>query len=231
MNRTLDIATSLAATLARLGGGLRVETLGRRPEKPLELYEFEGCPYCRKVREALTALDLEAMVYPCPKGGSRFREIVRERGGKAQFPYLVDPNTGQAMYESGDIVRYLFNEYGTGSVPLLYSIGPLFDATSALASAWRLGAGVKVEPSKPPVLPLELWSFEASPFCRIVRETLCTLEIPYHLRNVGKSSPSRDAFVERSGKMQVPFLADPNTQVELFESADIVRYLRATYGS
>ena len=44
MNRTLDIATSLAATLARLGGGLRVETLGRRPEKPLELYEFEGCP-------------------------------------------------------------------------------------------------------------------------------------------------------------------------------------------
>ena len=231
MNRTLDIATTLAATLARLGGGLRVETLGRRPEKPLELYEFEGCPYCRKVREALTALDLEAMVYPCPKGGSRFREIVRERGGKAQFPYLVDPNTGQAMYESGDIVRYLFNEYGTGSVPLLYAIGPLFDATSALASAWRLGAGVKVEPSKPPVLPLELWSFEASPFCRIVRETLCTLEIPYHLRNVGKSSPSRDAFVERSGKMQVPFLADPNTQVELFESADIVRYLRATYGS
>lgn len=231
MNRTLDIATSLAATLARLGGGLRVEALGRRPEKPLELFEFEGCPYCRKVREALTALDLEAMVYPCPKGGSRFREIVRERGGKAQFPYLVDPNTGQAMYESGDIVRYLFNEYGTGSVPLLYSIGPLFDATSALASAWRLGAGVKVEPSKPPVLPLELWSFEASPFCRIVRETLCTLEIPYHLRNVGKSSPSRDAFVERSGKMQVPFLADPNTQVELFESADIVRYLRATYGS
>jgi glutaredoxin len=116
-------------------------------------------------------------------------------------------------------------------VPLLYSIGPLFDATSALASAWRLGAGARVEPSKPPAMPLELWSFEASPFCRIVRETLCTLEIPYHLRNVGKNSPNRDAFVERSGKMQVPFLADPNTQVELFESADIVRYLRATYGS
>lgn len=231
MNRALDVATSLAATIARLGGGLRVEALGRRPRQPLELYEFEGCPYCRKVREALTALDLEAMVYPCPKGGTRFREVVRDRGGKAQFPYLVDPNSGRAMYESGDIVRYLFNEYGTGPVPLLYSIGPIVDATSALASAWRLGAGVRVEPSKPPAQPLELWSFEASPFCRIVREALCTLEIPYHLRNVGKNSPSRDAFVERSGKMQVPFLADPNTQVELFESGDIVRYLRATYGS
>jgi len=60
---------------------------------------------------------------------------------------------------------------------------------------------------------------------------LCSLEIPYRLHNVGKNSPSRDAFVERSGKMQVPFLADPNTQVELFESGDIVRYLQATYGA
>jgi len=231
VNRILDVSTSLFATIARLGGGLRVEALGERPAKPLELYEFEGCPYCRKVREALTALDLEVLVYPCPKGGARFRDVAIEKGGKAQFPYLVDPNTGQAMYESGDIVRYLFNEYGTGRVPLLYSIGPLFDATSALASAWRLGAGVKVEPSKPAVLPLELWSFEASPFCRIVREALCTLELPYRLHTVGKGSPSREAFVERSGKMQVPFLVDPNTDVEMFESDDIVRYLQATYGA
>jgi len=231
VNRTLDVATSLFATLARLGGGLRVEKLGERPLKPLEIYEFEGCPYCRKVREVLTALDLEAVVYPCPKGGTRFRSVVRERGGKEQFPYLVDPNSGKAMYESSDIIRYLCAEYGTGSVPWLYSGGVLFDATSGLASAWRLGAGVQVAASKAPAQPLELWSFEASPYCRIARETLCSLEIPYRLHNVGKNSPSRDAFVERSGKMQVPFLADPNTQVELFESADIVHYLQATYGA
>ena len=29
--------------------------------------------------------------------------------------------------------------------------------------------------------------------------------------------------------MMVPYLADPNTQTELFESADIVAYLEATY--
>lgn len=231
MNRTLDVATSLAATLARLGAGLRVEALGTRPEKPLELYEFEACPYCRKVREALTALDLEAMIYPCPKGGRRFREVVRAAGGKEQFPYLVDPNTGEAMYESDAIVAYLFSRYGTGSKPLLYLGGPLAAVSGSIASAWRLGLGTRVEPSKAPAQPLELWSFEASPFCRIARETLCTLEIPYRLHNVGKGSPSREAFVERSGKMQVPFLFDPNTQVELFESADIVHYLRATYGA
>ena len=117
MNRMLDVTTSLFATLARLGGGLRVEALGDRPQKPLELYEFESCPYCRKVREVLTALDLEAVIYPCPKGGTRFRSGMRERGGKEQFPHLVDPNTGTAMYESSDIVRHLFTEYGTGSVP------------------------------------------------------------------------------------------------------------------
>jgi len=231
VNRTLDVATSLFATLARLGGGLRVERLGARPKKPLELYEFESCPYCRKVREVLTALDLEAVIYPCPKGGTRFRSVVRERGGKEQFPYLVDPNTGKATYESSDIIRYLCTEYGTGSVPWLYSGGLLFDATSTLASAWRLGAGVRASASNPPAQPLELWSFEASPYCRIARETLCSMEIPYRLHNVGKNSPSREAFVERSGKMQVPFLVDPNTNVELFESADIVRYLHATYGA
>lgn len=231
MNRTLDLATSFAATVARLGGGLRVERLGPRPALPLELYEFEGCPYCRKVREALTVLDLEALIHPCPKGGSRFRTLVRERGGKEQFPYLVDPNTGKAMYESSEIVRYLFAEYGAGSVPFLYGFAPLVDVTAGLASAWRLGAGVWAEPSKAPEQPLELWSFEASPFCRLVREVLCTLELPYRLHNVGKGSPSREAFVERAGKMQVPYLADPNTQIEMFESDDIVHYLRETYGA
>ena len=34
------------------------------------------------------------MIYPCPKGGTRFRPEIRRRGGKEQFPYLVDPNTG-----------------------------------------------------------------------------------------------------------------------------------------
>jgi hypothetical protein len=39
-----------------------------RPKIPLELYEFEGCPFCRKVREAIIILDLDPIVYPCPKG-------------------------------------------------------------------------------------------------------------------------------------------------------------------
>jgi glutathione S-transferase len=231
MNRVLDVATSFGSTLARLGSGVSVGNPGKRPEKPLELYEFENCPYCRKVREALSILDLEAMIYPCPKRGPRFREQIKKRGGKTQFPYLVDPNTGKEMYESDDIVRYLFETYGDGKVPLLLSLGLLTDLTAGLASVYRPLQGSFYEPSTPPQKPLELYSFEASPFCRIAREVLCSLEIPYLLHNVAKGSPSREAFLERSGKVMVPYLVDPNTGTEMFESTDIVAYLRQTYGA
>jgi glutathione S-transferase len=227
--RALDVATSLGATLARVGTGAQIGVLGARPEKPVELYEFEACPYCRKVREALSLLDLDADVFPCPKNGPSFRREVERRGGKAQFPWLVDPNTGIEMYESDAIVRYLFERYGDGRVPLSLALGPLTDVSAQLASLWRPGFGAFYTPSRAPEKPLELWSFEASPFCRLAREKLCVLELPYRLHNVAKGSLKREEFVRRSGKMMVPYLFDPNTGKEMFESADIVEYLDEIY--
>jgi glutathione S-transferase len=225
----LDVARSFAASVSRLGFGASVGTLGRRPARLLELFEFEACPFCRKVREALTVLDLDAMIYPCPKGGTRSRQELLRRGGKEQFPYLVDPNTGTELYESDDIVRHLFTTYGDGGVPFALSLAPLTLAAAAVIGAARFGSGMSAQPSKTPDRPLELWSFEASPFCRIVRERLCELELPYILHNVGKGSPRRAEFVRRSGKMQVPYLFDPNRAVGLFESTDILRYLNDHY--
>ena len=141
MLRTLDVTTSFLASGARLASGMRVGPLGPRPELPLELYEFEACPFCRKVREALSILDLDAHIRPCPKNGPRFRPHVVERGGKAQFPYLVDPNTGKEMYESDDILRYLFERYGDGGVPLALAAGPFTLASAAAAGFLRPGFG------------------------------------------------------------------------------------------
>jgi glutathione S-transferase len=231
MVRILDVASSLASTVARLGLGARVGTLGSRPEQRLLLYEFESCPFCRKVREALSILDLEALVRPCPKGGTRFRPDVVERGGKAQFPYLIDPNAGKEMYESDDIVAHVFDRYGDGRVPALLAPGVLTDGTAGLASALRFGRGTRAMPSRAPLQVLELYSFEASPFCRIVREVLCSLELPYVLHNVARGSRGRAPFVARSGRMMVPYLVDPNTGVEMFESVDIANYLQETYGA
>lgn len=230
MMRVWEVTTSYAASVLRGTSGLVVGPLGPRPEKHLELYDFEACPFCRKVREALSVLDLEAMVYPCPAGGTRYRPQVKARGGRAQFPYLVDPNTGREMYESDDIVRYLFEQYGAGPAPLGLRLGPVTMLSSGLSSLCRPTHGRRSRAGSAPDQHLELYSFEASPYCRLAREALCELEIPYLLHNVAKRSPSRKAFKARSGKMMVPYLVDANTGTEMFESGDIVHYLYDTYG-
>ena len=235
MSRGFDVASSTMATVLRLGAGLRARPGARQPEKLLELYEFEACPFCRRVREAMSEFDLDAMVYPCPRGGTRFRPKVVAMGGSARFPYLVDPNPAdgpRSMYESADIVRYLRETYGGPSAPVW--LGPLAVMTAGMAAGVRAGHGRAAVPSHPAAKPLELWSFEGSPYCRLVRETLCELELPYVLHNVAKGSRHRDAFVARSGKMRVPYLVDPNAEgpaaTGMFESDDIVRYLVETYG-
>ena len=233
MLRALDVATSIAATLARLGGGLQVGALGPRPEKTLELYEFEACPYCRKVREALTVLDLEALIQPCPKGGTRFRPELERRGGKQQFPYLVDPNTGKEMYESDDIIDYLYDKYGPGKekVPTLLRAGALTVLTAGFGLAPRMGAGSRYRAAKMPAKPITAYSYEASPFCKLVREKLVELELPHLMRTVGRGSPKRQELKDRRGTFQAPYIEDPNTGVAMFESSAIVKYLEEQYAA
>jgi glutathione S-transferase len=229
MWQNLDLAISHAASAVRFGSGGRVGRLGARPERLLELYEFEGCPYCRKVREALSILDLSALIRPCPRGGPRFRAELAKRGGKPQFPYLVDPNTGTEMYESSAIVAYLFERYGDGRVPRALALGPLTDVSSMLASALRPGRGAFYRKARAPERPLSLYGCEASPRSRIVRELLCTLELPYRLHNVAKGSPRIRNFVRRAGRMELPFVADPNTESALFGVSEIREHLLTTY--
>ena len=66
MRRSLQLASSAAASLLRGGSGSRVGGLGERPAQPLLVYDFESCPFCRKAREALSILDLPVEVRPCP---------------------------------------------------------------------------------------------------------------------------------------------------------------------
>ena len=98
-----------------------------------------------------------------------------------------------------------------------------------LASGFRPTRGRHAVRSRQPDKLLELYSYEGSPFCRIAREALCELELPHQLRNVPRRSPDRQGFVAISGKMKVPYLLDPNTGVQMFESDDIRRYLYRTY--
>ncbi|CAH9078969.1 unnamed protein product [Cuscuta epithymum] len=203
--------------------------VGPRPEKPIEIYEFESCPFCRKVREIVAILDLDVLFYPCPRNGPNFRPKVAQMGGKQQFPYMVDPNTGAAMYESDEIIKYLVGKYGDGHVPLSLSLGPLTTLSAGLAMIGRMGKGSSYTPSKLPQKPLDIWAYEPSPFCKIVREVLVELELPHILHSCARGSSKRQTLYQRVGHFQVPYLEDPNTGVQMFESAEIVEYLRATY--
>jgi glutathione S-transferase len=158
----------------------------KRPSKPLELYEFEACPYCRLVREALTELDLDALIRPSPHDGRRFRPMAAKLGGKQQYPLLVDPNTGRSMYESAEIIEYLYRQYGGRAAPTRL-LRPLDVSTAVLAGIVRLQSGARARPSRAARKPLELFSFESSPYSRRVRELLCELELPYLLRSTGKA--------------------------------------------
>jgi len=246
----------LASSLRGWRGTSSFRPRTRQPEQALRLYEYEASPYCRLVREALTELDLDALVLPCPQGGQRFRPEMQARGGKQQFPYLVDPNTGRELYESADIINYLSQTYGgrlraaTG-MRRGAAIGGAFLA-SCTRSDLRSFRGYKARPSKAPAQPLELYSFESSPYSRPVRELLCELELPYLLRNTAKARwedmgpPSlrrklfpdlpvegrnRLRLLERTGRVQVPYLVDANTGTAMYESDDIMRYLERQYGA
>jgi len=253
LRHKLAVASSLLASQLRgWRGTAAYRPASRQPGTLLELYEYEDCPYCRLVREALTELDLDARIYPCPKGGKRFRPKVKEMGGKFQFPYLVDPNTGRQMYESADIVAYLLETYADHKPAPGLLDRRIKVATSTLATIVRGGRGIRMRPSRAPAQPLELFSFEASPFSRLVREYLCELELPYVLRNTGKghwkdmgppivrdkvhqsekgTTRNRKVLAERTGHVQLPYLIDPNTGKEMFESDAILQYLEETYGA
>lgn len=247
-----NIATSMMATLVRAANGIQSTPAAFKPRQTLQLYDIENCPYCRLVREALTELDLDVEIYPCPKNGERFRPELIDRGGKAQVPYLVDPNMGVEMYESLDIVAYLFETYGQRDLPLKWRAGRLQTLGSMLASAPRVSRSGQAKTGIEPEYMLELYSFESSPYARPVRELLCEMEIPYILRSCGRTRlqewilpplrerlninldsdlENRRVLQDTEGRVSIPYLYDPNTEQGLFESVDILDYLRKNYSA
>jgi glutathione S-transferase len=246
------VLSSVVSSTVGLWRGCVVVRVAKQPALPLTLYDFEACPFCRLVREALSALHLDVQIRPCPHGGTLFRPEAERLGGKAQFPLLIDPNTNTTLYESRDIVAYLFRTYGQRDVPASYQRSWLRPVVGGLQSGVRLGRGARARPGKRVGEALRLWSFEGSPYSRLVRERLCELELPYTLYNLGKehwkeAGPAvrrilpnpyvpreggkRYAFWQAHGRVQVPYLEDPNSGVKLFHSEKILDYLERTYAA
>lgn len=258
LSHQIKVVQALASSIAEGGRGMVGTPFPNQPEKALKLYEYEGSPFCRRVREVMTLLNLDYEVYPCPRGGTHFRPEVQQLGGKLQFPFLVDENTGDRFYESQDIIDHLFKHYGkTGKTPKKYAHYPKIPV-AAIAGTFLNGlrggmVNPKIKDRPTPELLLELWGFEASPYTRIVRAVLSELEVPFVFHNVakerwqdygpaklrlkpGKYEPlpggKREHLFEMMGNnIQLPYLVDPNTDTKMFESAEIVKYLKQQYGT
>lgn len=69
------------------------------------LYVKTGCPYCARVLVFAEENGIQFTFRNRSEPGV-IDELVA-RGGKCQFPYLVDEERGVEMYESLDIIDYL----------------------------------------------------------------------------------------------------------------------------
>ena len=242
---------SLLRVAGKARGGVRSRPAPRRPDRGVRVRGIAVLPQSARPRRSSTSTSSSARARAARRTGAR---MAKAEGAKT-FPYMRDPNTGAAMAESDDIVEYLFRAYGpyanrpdaerdasesdpeTLGVPFMLRRGaPLTNATCYAAAVARL-KGLRFRPSRASaaadageaIAPLTLWTYEASPFTKAVRESLTELAIPHVVRYCPRGSEKRAEMIEKTGRFQVPFLEDPNTGIEMFESADIVEYVENTY--
>lgn len=78
----------------------------------LELYQFEECPYCVRVRVKMTDLGIDCILRNEPREKSK-RDRLRKISGQVGVPTLVDSDTGTIIPDDDDeILAYLEERYG-----------------------------------------------------------------------------------------------------------------------
>ena len=77
-------------------------------------------------------------------------------------------------------------------------------------------------------LMLKLYMRNGCPFCSLVKQELAKMDIDYEELNIADEK-NREELVRLGGKQQVPFLIDEEAGVSMYESKDIIDYLRENY--
>ena len=234
----LDTLTSGLASMCRLPKGVQVDdsSAATEPIRLVRLYDVENSPSCRRVRERISELDLTIdRVVPAASNSRVFTDETLSPG--TVLPRLdVILDDKESVLSGADAILAFFDQYTSTTLAgedKDQLQGKLLAAGNVVASWLRTGRGDTVcsaaLPSQPKQ-PLILYSYEGNQFCRLVREVLTELDLAYELRNAGKGSPRRQELAARTGgSSQCPYLVDPNTDSELAESADIIRYLYTNY--
>lgn len=153
---------------------------------------------------------------------------------------MYDPNTKKGLFESNDQIEYLLKNYGPQDKdsydqkalwPITFEGFSIVTSTLAAILLGMPGSSKQndARPDNTRMLPIEVWGNEASPFVKPVREKLCKLCLSHSMVSCSRGSSNRDKMMKKTGRFQVPYIVDPNTGIEMYESAEIVKYLDNVY--
>jgi len=201
-----------------------------KPSRPIIMYEYEASADCRKVREAITMLDLPVEYRPCPGGSAGFVDNMKTLTlGKQEFPFIIDNGARMIKPQLGGaktIISYLFDSYGPGADKIPSSL-------KGGGISFGSGGGPKIRKDARPdfakLKPIVLYGWEGAPYVKPVREALTALALAHVMVNCAQGSSNRSKLQSKAGTFQVPYIEDPNTGVAMFESVEIIKYLEQTY--
>lgn len=78
---------------------------------------------------------------------------------------------------------------------------------------------------------LTLYYKPSCPFCQRVLQMAENLNVNLELKDVTESEEIMNELIEIGGQKQVPFLVDSEKNVKMYESSDIIEYMREGYAN
>ena len=71
----------------------------------------------------------------------------------------------------------------------------------------------------------DLYMLETCPYCKKVMKFLDEHCVQFNKIDIAEKS-SEDALIQAGGKRQVPFLVDRDRNIQMYESNDIIEYVK-----
>lgn len=75
---------------------------------------------------------------------------------------------------------------------------------------------------------LELFILETCPYCQKVMKFLDNHHMQYNKIDITNEN-NKETLIRMGGKRQVPFLVDKERNIQMYESDDIIEYLKTIY--
>ncbi|MBQ4115450.1 glutathione S-transferase N-terminal domain-containing protein [bacterium] len=72
---------------------------------------------------------------------------------------------------------------------------------------------------------LELFVLDSCPYCQKVMNFMDENKIQYRKIDT-KNKESEESLIQIGGKRQVPFLVDTDRNIQMYESSDIIEYVK-----